>query len=139
MKGEGELRNRKVKLMWVGGWYERIAVTVRLRLRCFHLSLNLFRSRLSRPCQGEHQRDEKHAEVRRLGESSRPPSNWMYKIRGARTVFSSPDGKDLKSSDGPDSDIELLKSFIVRTNQTKICIPNDIKNKEVVHFIRREV
>ena len=36
------LRNSKVKLMWVGGgWYERIAVTVRV----------LFRSCLSRPSQ----------------------------------------------------------------------------------------
>ena len=32
-------------------WYERIIVTLRLRLRCFLLSLNLFWSRLSRSCQ----------------------------------------------------------------------------------------
>ena len=46
---EVELRNIEVKLMWlvvvvvvVGGWwYQRISVTVRLRLRCF-LCLNFF-------------------------------------------------------------------------------------------------
>ena len=48
-EGVGKLRNSKVKLMW--WWFERIAVTVRLRLRCFLLSLNHFRRRLSRPCQ----------------------------------------------------------------------------------------
>ena len=43
-----ELRNSEVKLMWVDGWwwvcgrYERIAVTVRLRLRCFLFCLNFF-------------------------------------------------------------------------------------------------
>ena len=47
-----KLRNCKVKLRWVvGGWYERIVVTVRPRLRCFILSFNHFWSCLSRPCQ----------------------------------------------------------------------------------------
>ena len=59
LRGIGEIGGKGgVKKQWskvkfvvvVGGWYERIAVTVQLRLRCFHLSLNLLRSRLSRPC-----------------------------------------------------------------------------------------
>ena len=52
-EGAGKVRNSKVKLMWwwVGcGWYERIAVTVRLRLSCCQV-IYLFRSSLSRPCQ----------------------------------------------------------------------------------------
>ena len=36
----------------VGGWYERIAVTVRLRLSCYQV-INLFRNSLSRPCENE--------------------------------------------------------------------------------------
>ena len=34
-----------------GGCYERIALTVWLRLRCFFWSLDFFRTRQSRPCQ----------------------------------------------------------------------------------------
>ena len=37
-RGAGRARNSKVELMWVVGgwwWYERIAVTVRLRLNCY--------------------------------------------------------------------------------------------------------
>ena len=45
---EGEKQQSKVNV--VGGWFERIAVTVRLRLSCYQV-INLFRSSLSRPCQ----------------------------------------------------------------------------------------
>ena len=49
--GEGELRGSWELVMVVGWWwYERIAVTVGPRLRYFLLYINLFRSRLSRPC-----------------------------------------------------------------------------------------
>ena len=41
-KGAGRVRNSKVELMWVlGGWYERIAVTVRLRLSCYQVFLGV--------------------------------------------------------------------------------------------------
>ena len=56
-RGGGKAQKQRIKIMEVGGvwwvvggwWYERIAVTVRLRLLCFLLSSNLFWSRLSRP------------------------------------------------------------------------------------------
>ena len=51
--GETRLNNLELTSWKEGGkwgWYKRIAVTVRLSLRYFLLSLNLFRSRLSRPC-----------------------------------------------------------------------------------------
>ena len=50
-KGAGRVRNSKVEIMWVvvggwwvvlgGGWYERIAVTVRLRLSCYQVFLGV--------------------------------------------------------------------------------------------------
>ena len=41
-KGAGRVRNSKVELMWVvGGWYERMAVTVRLRLSCYQVFLGV--------------------------------------------------------------------------------------------------
>ena len=49
LRREGEKQQTKVNVG--GGWYKRIYVTVWLRLRCFLLSLNIFWSRLSRPCQ----------------------------------------------------------------------------------------
>ena len=43
MEGAGKLRNSKVEFMWVvgGWWYERIAVTVRLRLSCYEVFLGV--------------------------------------------------------------------------------------------------
>ena len=50
-KGAGRVRNSKVEIMWVvvggwwvvlgSGWYERIAVTVRLRLSCYQVFLGV--------------------------------------------------------------------------------------------------
>ena len=44
VEGAGKLRNSEVKLRWVGGWwwwYERIFVTVRLRLNCYQVFLGV--------------------------------------------------------------------------------------------------
>ena len=43
VEGTGKLRNSKVEFMWVvgGWWYERIAVTVRLRLNCYQVFLGV--------------------------------------------------------------------------------------------------
>ena len=68
------------------------------------------------------------------------PINWMYKVRGTKTVFCSPDGTALeskekalefiKSNDGSESEIELLKSFMSRNGQTEVRKPKKLSKPD---------